>query len=92
MTPVDAIAYGADYLVIGRSITGAPDPIAKLAQIRESLEGAAGVKTSIIGTGYVGLVTGACLADIGNDVHVPRRGPRKIDMLNAARSRSTSRA
>ncbi len=40
VTPVDAIRNGADYLVIGRSITAAPDPVAKLAQIRESLEGA----------------------------------------------------
>ncbi|HEY2627865.1 MAG TPA: orotidine 5'-phosphate decarboxylase / HUMPS family protein, partial [Usitatibacter sp.] len=40
VTPIDAIRNGANYLVIGRSITGAPDPIAKLTQIRESLEGA----------------------------------------------------
>jgi orotidine-5'-phosphate decarboxylase len=40
VTPVDAIRNGANYLVIGRSITGAPDPVAKLTQIRESLEGA----------------------------------------------------
>ena len=40
VTPIDAIRNGADYLVIGRSITGAPDPVAKLTQIRESLEGA----------------------------------------------------
>ena len=40
VTPVDAVRNGADYLVIGRSITGAPDPVAKLMQIRESLEGA----------------------------------------------------
>jgi UDPglucose 6-dehydrogenase len=26
------------------------------------------VKVTVIGSGYVGLVTGACLADVGNDV------------------------
>jgi len=40
VTPVDAVRNGADYLVIGRSITGAADPAAKLAEIRDSLEGA----------------------------------------------------
>jgi len=40
VTPIDAVRNGADYLVIGRSITGAADPAAKLAEIRDSLEGA----------------------------------------------------
>jgi orotidine-5'-phosphate decarboxylase len=37
VTPVAAIANGADYLVIGRPITQAPDPLAALAAINESL-------------------------------------------------------
>jgi UDPglucose 6-dehydrogenase len=39
------------------------------------------VKVSIIGTGYVGLVTGACLADVGNHVLCFDLDDRKIAML-----------
>jgi UDPglucose 6-dehydrogenase len=41
------------------------------------------MKVSIIGTGYVGLVTGACLADVGNDVLCFDVDERKIGMLRA---------
>lgn len=37
MTPAQALAEGADYLVIGRPITAAPDPMAALARIERSL-------------------------------------------------------
>jgi len=37
VTPVEAIKMGSDYLVIGRSITGAKDPIAVLTKINQSL-------------------------------------------------------
>jgi UDPglucose 6-dehydrogenase len=41
------------------------------------------MKVSIIGTGYVGLVTGACLADVGNHVLCLDVDERKIAMLKA---------
>jgi orotidine-5'-phosphate decarboxylase len=41
ITPEAAIANGADYLVIGRPITSAPDPVAALAAINASLLAAA---------------------------------------------------
>jgi len=40
------------------------------------------MKISIIGTGYVGLVSGACLAELGNDVMCLDVDKSKIDMLN----------
>jgi UDPglucose 6-dehydrogenase len=39
------------------------------------------MRISVIGTGYVGLVTGACLADVGNDVLCVDVDPRKVDQL-----------
>ncbi len=40
------------------------------------------MKISIIGTGYVGLVTGVCLADIGNDVVCVDIIKEKVDAIN----------
>ena len=37
---------------------------------------------TIIGTGYVGLVTGTCLADLGNPVFCLDVDKAKIDLLN----------
>ncbi len=41
------------------------------------------MKISVIGTGYVGLVTGTCLAESGNDVICMDIDGRKIDLLNS---------
>jgi len=38
MTPAEAVQRGASYLVIGRPITQAPDPMAALAAIEEEIE------------------------------------------------------
>jgi UDPglucose 6-dehydrogenase len=40
------------------------------------------VKVAVIGTGYVGLVTGTCLAESGNDVVCVDNNPKKIATLN----------
>ena len=41
------------------------------------------MKISVIGTGYVGLVTGACLAEIGHEVICTDNDTSKIKMLEA---------
>ncbi|HWW72297.1 MAG TPA: UDP-glucose/GDP-mannose dehydrogenase family protein [Duganella sp.] len=40
------------------------------------------MKITVIGSGYVGLVTGACLAELGNSVFCLDVDARKIDILN----------
>ena len=41
------------------------------------------MKITMIGTGYVGLVTGTCFAEVGNDVLCLDVDPRKIETLDA---------
>ncbi|HYH66563.1 MAG TPA: UDP-glucose/GDP-mannose dehydrogenase family protein, partial [Urbifossiella sp.] len=43
------------------------------------------MKVAIVGTGYVGLVTGTCLAESGNDVTCVDINPAKVETLNAGR-------
>jgi UDPglucose 6-dehydrogenase len=43
------------------------------------------MRISMIGSGYVGLVSGACLADFGHDVVCVDRDPAKLDLLRAGR-------
>jgi len=44
------------------------------------------MKLTIVGTGYVGLVTGACLADTGNDVVGVDKDAEKIEILRRGES------
>jgi UDPglucose 6-dehydrogenase len=39
------------------------------------------MRIAVVGTGYVGLVTGTCFADMGNDVWCVDIDQRKIDNL-----------
>jgi len=41
------------------------------------------MNVTIVGTGYVGLVTGACLADVGNTVFCLDLNEDKVNLLNA---------
>ena len=43
------------------------------------------MNVTVIGAGYVGLVTAACLADVGNDVVCLDVDPRRVDMLNGGK-------
>ena len=40
------------------------------------------MRIAVIGTGYVGLVSGVCFSDFGHDVVCVDKDPAKIDMLN----------
>jgi UDPglucose 6-dehydrogenase len=44
------------------------------------------MKISIVGTGYVGLVTGACLAECGHEIICVDVDSRKVEMINSARA------
>ena len=44
------------------------------------------MKICMIGTGYVGLVSGTCFSDLGNRVYCVDRDEKKIQMLNSGNS------
>lgn len=44
------------------------------------------MKIGVIGTGYVGLVSGACLAAYGHHVHCVDNNPEKVDMISNGKS------
>jgi len=44
------------------------------------------MKISIIGTGYVGAVTGTCLADLGHEIIFVGRDTKKLSFINSGKS------
>ena len=44
------------------------------------------MKLCMIGTGYVGLVSGTCFADIGHTVYCVDKDVKKIEKLNSGQS------
>ena len=40
------------------------------------------MKLCMIGTGYVGLVSGTCFSDVGNVVYCVDKDKKKVDLLN----------
>jgi len=46
------------------------------------LKGKQSMRIAVIGTGYVGLVSGVCFSDFGHEVICVDKDPAKIDMLN----------
>ena len=43
------------------------------------------MRLTVIGCGYVGLVTGACLAAAGHEVHCTDIDAKRIDLLKAGK-------
>ena len=44
------------------------------------------LKISVIGIGYVGAVTGACLAELGHQIIFVGRDQNKLDLINSGKS------
>ena len=47
------------------------------------------MQLAVLGTGYVGLVVGSCLSELGNDVNCVDVDAQKIEALNEGSSLST---
>ncbi len=54
--------------------------------ITNGLRNGSRMNISVMGTGYVGLVTGTCLAEAGNNVRCIDLDPKKVEMINSGKS------
>ena len=50
------------------------------------------MRVAMIGTGYVGLISGACIADFGHEVVCVDKDAQRLLRLSVARFRFTNRA
>ena len=57
--------------------------------LSKAIPGESDVRLSVIGCGYVGLVTGACLAEAGHEVVCTDIDRERIAKLNAGTERGT---
>ena len=74
--------YAGDWAAFNRTSAQAPCTAGRKSDISQHIGWI--VKLSIIGTGYVGLVTGACLASIGHKVVCVDRIASRIDKISQA--------
>jgi hypothetical protein len=74
-----------------RDYTYVDDIVEGLVRVLDRVRGFR-MNLCVVGTGYVGLVTGACFAEFGVQVTCADKDADKIAALERARSRSTSRA
>ena len=44
------------------------------------------MKISVIGTGYLGTVTGTCLAELGHQIVFIGRDKKELDLINSGKS------
>ena len=70
------------HLLLSRRSRDGSDAIAAGLKLRLR-GGVAGMRVTMIGTGYVGLVSGACIADFGHQVTCVDKDSAKISTLNA---------
>ena len=68
--------------VVGAGVAGTPWPVACTPVGSRGCRSSPSIRLGVVGTGYVGLTTGACFAHLGHHVTCGDIDPRKVDLLN----------